>query len=677
MEKNFKYYAFISYKREDEKWAKWLQNKLETYKLPTSLAKETGKDFPKTFHPCFRDKTDLSETGDLSKILQDKLQKSQYLIVVCSPRSAKSKWVNKEIETFQTMGRADKIIPFIIEGNPDTSNPNTHCYPSTLDENILGISISELGKEKATVKTIAVMSNISFDTLWNRHRERILKKRVNLSLLIAFVMLIFGGVFVWQNIKISEQYKRAEKLINAFYFYDNKFALAYGSKDSKNAYLQKFYFIDKNGDAVEKLGRWEKAEQFDIHTGFTKVIDSDKRTYLLDTLGNAYKYTNRIDELDNTIEALDLSFQMLSKLPEVIGNYDNLRYLDLSYNELSDLPSEIGNLANLTFLDLKSNKLDFLPTEIGNLTKLKHLDLGENYQISVLPPKIGELTNLGTLRLSDNQFTRLPPEIGKLTNLKKLDLSRNQLISLPPEIGKLTNLTELDLFSNQLTSLPPEIGRLANLKILILEYNQLTSLPPEIGKLTNLTTLDLSWNGLTSLPSEIGILNRLIELDLSCSKLLSLPSEIGKLTNLTELYLEGNQLISLPPEIKKLKNLTILSLCNNQLTSLPTKLEKLTNLTELFLHDNQLTSLPSEIGKLKKLTILCLKYNQLISLPTKIDKLTNLIYFDCEGNPIDSLSIKRAEKFIEIIERNRGNNNSGISDSALNLIRLGYRKIPV
>ena len=28
-------YAFISYKREDEKWAEWLQRKLEGYKLPT------------------------------------------------------------------------------------------------------------------------------------------------------------------------------------------------------------------------------------------------------------------------------------------------------------------------------------------------------------------------------------------------------------------------------------------------------------------------------------------------------------------------------------------------------------------------------------------------------------------------------------------------------------------
>ena len=32
--------ASISYKREDEKWAKWLQKKLEHYKLPTEIRKK-------------------------------------------------------------------------------------------------------------------------------------------------------------------------------------------------------------------------------------------------------------------------------------------------------------------------------------------------------------------------------------------------------------------------------------------------------------------------------------------------------------------------------------------------------------------------------------------------------------------------------------------------------------
>lgn len=58
MEKPKEYYAFISYKREDEKWAEWLQNKLEHYKFPTNLNGRT--DLPKNIRPTFRDVTDMT-----------------------------------------------------------------------------------------------------------------------------------------------------------------------------------------------------------------------------------------------------------------------------------------------------------------------------------------------------------------------------------------------------------------------------------------------------------------------------------------------------------------------------------------------------------------------------------------------------------------------------------------
>ena len=115
MEKHKDYYAFISYKREDERMAKWLQHKLEHYKLPSNLNGRT--DFPRTMRPIFRDTTELNP-GNLPQQIHDALAASKYLIVICSPRSAQSYWVNKEIETFMDMGRQDRIIPFIIDGYP-------------------------------------------------------------------------------------------------------------------------------------------------------------------------------------------------------------------------------------------------------------------------------------------------------------------------------------------------------------------------------------------------------------------------------------------------------------------------------------------------------------------------------------------------------------------------------
>ena len=78
MEKNKEYYAFISYKREDEKWAKWLEDKLEHYHLPTTL---NGKDLPKNLRPIFRDVDELS-AGNLPKQISQALSISKNLIVV-------------------------------------------------------------------------------------------------------------------------------------------------------------------------------------------------------------------------------------------------------------------------------------------------------------------------------------------------------------------------------------------------------------------------------------------------------------------------------------------------------------------------------------------------------------------------------------------------------------------
>ena len=55
MSDDFIYYAFISYSHKDEKWAKWLQRKLESYRLPTVIRKESGKPLPKRIAPVFLD----------------------------------------------------------------------------------------------------------------------------------------------------------------------------------------------------------------------------------------------------------------------------------------------------------------------------------------------------------------------------------------------------------------------------------------------------------------------------------------------------------------------------------------------------------------------------------------------------------------------------------------------
>ena len=168
MEQKKEYYAFISYKSEDAEWAIWLQHELEHYHLPALF---NGRmDVPQELRPVFRDIDELS-AGNLPEQIKRALENSQNLIVICSPQSATSPWVNQEVETFISLGKTNRIFPFIVEGNSpkDFFPPALLSLPSK--EERLGGEVSKSGRDAAFVKIVAGMLNLDFDTLWNRYEK--------------------------------------------------------------------------------------------------------------------------------------------------------------------------------------------------------------------------------------------------------------------------------------------------------------------------------------------------------------------------------------------------------------------------------------------------------------------------------------------------------------------------
>ena len=179
-ERQCKYFAFISYKREDEEWAIWLQHEMEYYHLPVSL---NGRDdLPKEFRPVFRDVDDL-KAGNLPQQIYEALSDSASLIVICSPKSAQSEWVNKEIADFIEIGKKKgidnvaRIFPFIVEGKPRSKDASVECFPKQLldlpsmDERIGG-NVNESGRDKAFIKVMAgMLPNVAMDELWDRYEH--------------------------------------------------------------------------------------------------------------------------------------------------------------------------------------------------------------------------------------------------------------------------------------------------------------------------------------------------------------------------------------------------------------------------------------------------------------------------------------------------------------------------
>lgn len=205
MTQQFKYFAFISYSSHDIAWGKKLQKKLEGYRMPSTLCSEHGWQ-RNPIKPVFFAPTDI-QPGDLDEELKERLKASRNLIVICSPHSAKSDWVGKEIAFFHSLGRASNIHFFIVDGIPHSGNSETECFNpiiKTLDiPEILGANIHEkvfkspwLNRERAYIQLITKLLGVEFDNIWQRHR-RLLRQKITtwcLGVFAVFATLIGVGI---------------------------------------------------------------------------------------------------------------------------------------------------------------------------------------------------------------------------------------------------------------------------------------------------------------------------------------------------------------------------------------------------------------------------------------------------------------------------------------------------
>ena len=201
----FKYFAFISYNEKDMNWGKRLQKKLEHYRMPTTLCSQHGwKRTP--ISPVFFAPSDI-RAGGLSEELQERLQASQHLIVICSPHSAQSTWVGKEIEYFHSLGRTGNIHFFIVDGTPHSGNPETECFNPVVERlglpEILGANINEkiyrwpwLNRERAFVQLISKLLEVEFDTIWQRHKRLLVRKTLLWTLGVLAVAAAM--LFLWK-----------------------------------------------------------------------------------------------------------------------------------------------------------------------------------------------------------------------------------------------------------------------------------------------------------------------------------------------------------------------------------------------------------------------------------------------------------------------------------------------
>ena len=233
-ETNYKYDAFISYRHvePDQSIAKQLHQLIETFKPP----KEFYKNGKKPTFRVFRDREELA-ARDLSASIKEALATSRYLIVICSKRTPLSEWCQKEVKIFKSLYGDERIIPVLIEGEPDETFPQALKEIKNKDDeslhDILAADIrpdevlkkdfggyeqlqnnnkqklKDLTKQSLNIlktekyRIMATILGCSFGDLKQRDKER--KNRLILS-----ISSLFGAIFLIFGLFMANAYQKAE-----------------------------------------------------------------------------------------------------------------------------------------------------------------------------------------------------------------------------------------------------------------------------------------------------------------------------------------------------------------------------------------------------------------------------------------------------------------------------------
>jgi hypothetical protein len=209
-----KYWAFISYSHKDAPVADFLHKKLETYRVPRSLVGTPSRDgtVPERLIPIFRDREELPTSSQLGDNLQKALQQSRYLVVICSPASAQSRWVEEEIRAFKGWHGRDRIIALIASGIPnasDGSEKEAECFPYSMRFEGEGAGSTAVriepiaadlrpggdGRPRAFLKIVAGLLGVGFDDLYQREKRREQRRRVLMGATALAALLILAGVY--------------------------------------------------------------------------------------------------------------------------------------------------------------------------------------------------------------------------------------------------------------------------------------------------------------------------------------------------------------------------------------------------------------------------------------------------------------------------------------------------
>jgi len=366
----YKYYAFISYSHIDKDWGNWLHKTLESYRIPASLKvqKSTEQKNILKLSPIFKDSEELPTHSNLSEVIIDALHKSRYLIVICSPSSAKSKWVNKEIIDFKRMHGESKVLALIVDGEPNAIDKTGYseseeAFPEALKYKVdssgnltherielLAADAREKGegKERAKIKLIAGLLGVGFDDLWQREKRRQKKHKIIWISIVILLFLIISTLSVISLIK----WKEAE---------DQKTIAIKGREAAEDLIEHTLFDLRDKLDPIGKLdllsSTYEAVDQYYKKLGNSNMSDDVyfRIAAYHTNNGDYFKRTGSLSKAEQHYEkALEIIKKLVKKKPK-----DSLlqRNYAIVYSELGTVMEAKGNDQRAFTYMLKAHRI--------------------------------------------------------------------------------------------------------------------------------------------------------------------------------------------------------------------------------------------------------------------------------------------------------------------------------
>lgn len=210
-----KYDAFICYKHGpvDSGAALCIQKKLESFRY----------QHRSPFHRVFVDEGELASCADFGQQIRDALRNSGWLIVVCSPDTPSSPWVQREIEAFLETHDRSRILAALTAGEAAEAFP-----PQLLGDGVGGEvlaadargdtlrAVSRKLRGDALLKLAAPMLGTTFDGLKQRQKTRTAQRAAGIASALTAAVLCFAlyaanraAVISRQADQLAQEYQKA------------------------------------------------------------------------------------------------------------------------------------------------------------------------------------------------------------------------------------------------------------------------------------------------------------------------------------------------------------------------------------------------------------------------------------------------------------------------------------